>query len=111
MRRLIILGLVALASRARPASAAEQITSFDVTIAVNADSRIDVTEAISYDFGSAEHHGIYRDIPVRYRTASGSYGLRLSNVRVVGTDNQPYSFHAARNGDNLRIRIGDETTT
>ena len=111
MRRLIILGLVALASLALPASAAEQITSFDVTIALNADSRIDVTEAMSYDFGSAERHGIYRDISVRYRTALGSYGLRLSNIRVVDTNNQPYPFHASRAGQNLRIRIGDPDAT
>jgi hypothetical protein len=49
-----------------PAFAQEQINSFDSKIQINTDATINVTETIKYNFGEAERHGIYRDIPIKY---------------------------------------------
>ena len=43
----------------------EQIRSYDVTIEIRTDDSLRITETIVYDFGSSEHHGIYRDVPTR----------------------------------------------
>jgi len=46
-----------------PVSAhAEQINSFDATYSIKQNGTVGVEEKILYDFGSTEHHGIYRTL-------------------------------------------------
>src|SRR5689334_12047053 len=61
-------GLAAFAPAVRSsAQAFESIRSYDVQIEIRTDDSLRITETIVYDFGSAEHHGIYRDVPTSYR--------------------------------------------
>lgn len=66
--------------------AGESIKSFDVEVRVNKDSSINVTEKIKYDFDNLtsgkELHGLYRDIPYKYRSEWGDYNFEFADVSV-----------------------------
>ena len=93
----------------------ERIESFDVEIVVNKDASIDVTEKITYFF-PRPRHGIYRDIPVIYKTDSGGkVRLDLENVKVSTFSEESFESHEwqsvpftnSRYGNYRRIKIGD----
>lgn len=86
---------------------AEEIKSFDAEIKINADSSINVSEKISYDFGSLQRHGIYRDIPIKYKARGGNYNLRISDISVVDEKGNGQTFSLSNEGSNKRIKIGD----
>ena len=93
----------------RPARA-EKIVSFESNVRAEKDASLDVDETIVYDFEGAQRHGIFRDIPTVYRRNAGTYSLRYE-VQSVGNKSggaRPYALE--RNGDDLRIRIGDANT-
>jgi predicted membrane protein DUF2207 len=103
------------AGLAGPAAAqvGERIRSYDVTIQIQDDGHLVIVETIDYDFGSAEHHGIFRDVPVRYR-----YDDRYDRVyrmdvlavqaRPAGT---PAQYSVDQVGPNEEIKIGDPDRT
>lgn len=90
--------------------AAEQIKSFHATLKINTDSSIDVRETILYDFGFGEKHGIFRDIPIKYKARGGSYNLRISNIVVTDENNNPLPAKISNQGKNKRLKIGDPDT-
>ncbi|MBU3964634.1 DUF2207 domain-containing protein [Patescibacteria group bacterium] len=85
----------------------EAIDSFDVIIKVNSDSTLNIEEQIKYNFGLADKHGIYRDIPIKYQARGGNYNLRISDIEVVNENGQPYKFAISSEGEYKRIKIGD----
>ena len=88
----------------------EKIDAFDVIIKIDQDASIKVEEAIQYDFGPVQKHGIYRDIPVRYKARGGNFSLRLGDVSVSDEMGNSYQFSISSEGDNERIKIGDADT-
>src|SRR3977135_1869921 len=71
--------------RAVPAAADDgwTIDSFDVVVTVNPDSTMAVSERLQVDFGTQQHHGIFRDIPVVYQWDQHSnrvYKLTVDSV-------------------------------
>jgi hypothetical protein len=90
----------------------ERILNYSVQIAVESTGDIFVTEVIDYDFGATERHGIFRDIPVRFH-----YDDRYDRIypvdvlSVKGSIDTPDQFEEEREGDLLRIRIGDPDRT
>lgn len=113
MKRLVFLAL-ALVAFVLPASVlaqtSESIRTFNVLARVDADRMLTVREEITYDFANVPHHGIYRDIPVRYSRNGGTYRLPLS-ILSVAMDSRPMEYTTSQNGDNLRIKIGDPDVT
>jgi len=89
------------------ALASEKIDNFSALIKINRDSSINVTENISYDFGTSMHHGIYRDIPIKYKARGGNYNLRISNVSALSNSGKPYKVEILSKGKYQRIKIGD----
>ena len=90
----------------------ERIASFDVRIQIERSGRIVVTETIVYDFGPNERHGIFRDLPVRFRyddTYDRVYPLEVRSVR--GSPGTPVGYQVEEEGSVLRIRIGDPDRT
>lgn len=85
----------------------EKINDFDVTIRMNRDSTINVSERINYDFGSLSKHGIYRDIPISYSARGGNYSLRINDISVTDENNSAYRFESSISGDDMRIKVGD----
>lgn len=94
------------------ASAADQgwrITSFAGTYVIQKDGTVDVQEQIDVDFGSLQKHGIFRDIPIKYRyDDSHSRLIDIAAVRVT-QDDRPETTRTETSGENLRIQIGDAT--
>jgi uncharacterized membrane protein len=88
---------------------AEVIRNFDSQIKINSDSSILITETINYDFATAEKHGIYRDIPVNYKTTLGnkSVSLEMQSVTKDGIDE---SYAISKIGSNKSIKIGELQT-
>lgn len=124
MRGLVLGLLSALALLApRPSRLAAQdtgwlITAFTTDFTVRQDRQIDVVERIEVDFGALEKHGIYREIPIRYRKTVGAganipagtvtYDLELLGVTdAAGT---ALETQVSR-GDRVRIRIGSPDIT
>src|SRR4051794_25528899 len=93
------------------AGAAERITSFKSEATVNADATVRFRETIAVvSEGSSIRHGIFRDIPTRYRDRTGlavNMGLDVSEVRRDGRV-EPYTIESISNG--TRIKIGSADT-
>ena len=87
--------------------AVERIDSFDATIKIREDAAIEVSEKIEYDFGVAQKHGIFRNIPVKYQARGGNYNLRISDISVADEKGAAYKFTTSYPGDNIQIKIGD----
>lgn len=70
--------------------AEENISYFDVTLQVNKDATINVTEDVFYNYDNLqsgkERHGLYRDIPYQYQADYGTFNFDFSDV-TVNTDN------------------------
>ncbi|MFC1678579.1 DUF2207 domain-containing protein, partial [Patescibacteria group bacterium] len=112
MRKLFFLFfLIAISAWAGPAIAQEQIESFVVNININKDTSIEVTEEIDYSFGDLEKHGIYRDIPYKYKTDDGDQIIKLTVISVIDNSGTPYQFKISKQGNNQRIKIGDPDKT
>jgi uncharacterized membrane protein len=105
MKRLaLLLALVVLAVPAR-AQRSYAIRSFDATIVVEADGTLDVTEAITAEF-TGQYNGIYRTIPVQYRTPQGfGWSLRLSLVGATDTDGHGLRVEQSREGHNVKYKV------
>ncbi len=103
---LLFLGTVVSAH----AQSTELIRDYAVDIIVHQDSSIRVREDIAYDFGASEHHGIFRDIPYKYKARGGTFTLRFTDIGVTDEKDQPYQFVTSTEGDSMRIKIGDPNT-
>jgi uncharacterized protein (TIGR04222 family) len=95
-----------------PARAEERIPSYEVEVDVRTDGTLHVREEVDYDFGSAERHGIFRTIPVRY-TYDDEYDrvIEISGLRVVSTTGAPSQVETSEEGASLVIRVGDPDRT
>ncbi len=90
------------------------ITSFHSDYAVQPDRSIHVVERIAVDFGRLRRHGIYREIPVRYRKVireglpleAGKLTFDLDLEKVTDGEGNELQTEIER-GDYVRIRIGD----
>lgn len=104
MRRLALLFSFLLLAAA-PAGARELvIQSFDVEVHVNADGAIDVTETIRPRF-IGQWNGIYRTIPVEYRTPQGfNYDLLLEPLGATG-EGGSLRYETSRERHYLKFKI------
>lgn len=90
---------------------AEYIENLDVDIVINDDATLDVTEYITYDFEKEKKHGIYRNIPVKYKTNSGNNrAIDLVNISVIDENDILRTFVVSREGKDIQIKIGDADT-
>ncbi|MGD8320608.1 MAG: DUF2207 domain-containing protein [Gemmatimonadota bacterium] len=92
-----------------PAGAAAQrsmsIQRFDATLRVEASGWTDVREEIQVRF-TGSWNGIYRTIPVEYRTPQGfSYRLFLKDVTVTGPGGEAYGFSSSRERHYRKLKI------
>lgn len=83
------------------------IERFQSDIHVAADAALEIVETIDVRFDSPRH-GIYREIPIRYRTDFGDRlrtPIEITSVRNVSGKDWPTKIETS--GDVLSIRIGD----
>ena len=114
-RRLALIAALAIvaiflaghASQAR-AQTGWTITSFDVVYTIDKTGTVAVTEDIAVDFASEQHHGIFRDMPVRYSyDDKHDRKIDVTNIDVRGADGNPIQFDTSSSGPNLRLTIGN----
>ncbi len=92
---------------AAPARAARSLTiaSFDAALVVGRDGGLRVTETIQARFTGA-WNGIYRTIPVEYRTSTGfSYGLDLDVESVTDADGRALRYETSRERQYRKLKI------
>lgn len=108
------LGLIVAAGllAAAPATGQEAIRRFEAQVSLAADGDFRVEEHITYDFGAARRHGIFRDIPVVYeRPWQGRYRIGVEMESVADEAGRPRPYRVSREGPHLRVRIGDPDQT
>ena len=100
-----VLGALLL-TLAPPAQARElRIEHFDSEIVVSAKGAIDVTETIQVRF-IGSWHGLYRDIPIEYRTPQGlNYTLFLDVKRVTDENGNSLKYESSRVRHYRRLKI------
>lgn len=100
---------------ARAADTGWVIERFASDIEIQKDGRLAITEAIDVDFQSlTDRHGIFREIPVRYRwdpdpTMERVYELSVQSVRDAA--GRSLTYETSTEGANFRIKIGDADRT
>lgn len=82
------------------------INNFDSEIVINQDSSITVKETIKVFFNQPKH-GIYRFIPVVYKTSDKTINSKLQVLSVVDENGRKYKYETSRSGDDVQIKIGD----
>jgi uncharacterized membrane protein len=103
--RPVLLLLVALAAPPAQAQRTLTIQRFDATIVVTPDGSIDVTESIAAEF-TGSWNGIFRTVPVVYRTPQGfNWTLRLDLLSVTGENGQPLEVQTTRERHYVKYRI------
>jgi uncharacterized membrane protein len=83
------------------------ISSFNSEITISEDSSILVRETIDVNFLTSKH-GIYREIPYRFKDDLGS--TVITPLKVVSVRNQTgaaWNYQVTKNGDVVNIKIGD----
>src|SRR5436190_24121649 len=72
------------AAHAQTPAFVEHIERFNVQMRVDGTGTLDVLERITYDFGTGEHHGIFRDL-VKSEVYTGKSGYdRVYRIHVGG---------------------------
>jgi Predicted membrane protein (DUF2207) len=113
-RALAALVLAAWPLLPAPASAQgeEQILDYSVDLRIQLNGELLVTERITYDFGAAERHGIFRELPARVRYDDDNDRVyRLFVLGVQGSPGTPDQYQLENEGSVLRVRIGDPDQT
>lgn len=105
MRRLalgiLLLGVAAPLAAQRSLA----IKRFDAAITVERGGTVDVTETITVDF-SGSWNGLYRTIPVKYRTPQGfSWTLRLEDIRATDQAGTPLRVEQSRERHYLKLKM------
>jgi uncharacterized protein (TIGR04222 family) len=111
---IVVASLVCLlGSELAGAQSTETIHRYDVAIRVERDGSLTITEVIDYDFGSARHHGIFRDVPTTLRydgTSDRVYPLEVVSVTATGGAPAGYTVEDV-DGGKTEIKIGDPDRT
>jgi uncharacterized membrane protein len=106
-RRVLLLLTLLLMTAVAPALAARSlvIQEFDADILVNPDATIDVTETIRPQF-TGSWNGIYRTIPVEYRTSQGfNFTLLLDLVSITDEAGNPLRYQQSRERHYQKVKI------
>ncbi|HEX7276709.1 MAG TPA: DUF2207 domain-containing protein, partial [Acidimicrobiales bacterium] len=110
----VVLGLGVVAHPAAGAAqfGNERIVAYDVTITIERSGDLAVTEVIDYDFGVAQRHGIFRNIPVRLHYDDRYDRVYPLTVRsVVGSPGTPDQYEVSTQGGDTVPKIGDPDQT
>ncbi len=103
----VLIGVFVFGDDARAQTNAETILHFDVVAAIQADASVHIQETIVYDFGINQKHGIFRYIPVSYKTSAGNKTISINTISVSDENSTPYQFTHSQSGSKVQIKIGD----
>ncbi len=109
---LVLVAVALVPSGAASAQGFEAIPAYDVDIAIESNGDILVTEVIDYDFGSADRHGIFRNIPVRFHYDDQYDRIYpLDVISVQGSPGTPDEYEESTSGGDKVLKIGDPDRT
>jgi uncharacterized membrane protein len=108
---LLLLPCLLVVSRPARAVRAQEgwtIGSFDATYNIREDGTVLAAEDILVDFGTEQHHGIFRYIPVEFEYQDSDYH-RIYDIDDIDVTegNEPIQYETTRTGPNLVLKIGD----
>jgi hypothetical protein len=105
--RHFLVSILVLFAFALPAAARQLIIRhFDERVTIHPNASIEVAEMIEVQFIGGPWHGIYRMIPVEYRTPLGlNQSLFLRPLSVTDDNGQPLRYETSRQGRYLRFKI------
>jgi uncharacterized membrane protein len=104
-RAAAVLALSLLAAAAAQAQRTLVIQSFDATIDVAADGSVRVEEVIVPKF-TGSWNGIFRTIPVQYRTPQGlNYTLRLDIESITDEEGRELRYESSRERHYRKLKI------
>jgi hypothetical protein len=88
--------------------AQERIKNFVVDMRVNTDGSVDITETITYDFGTQQRHGIYREIPlIKENEEKKKFIMKVTDFSVTDAEGAVREFQNESKRDTLSLKIGD----
>lgn len=85
----------------------EKINLYRVEMKLTKDGTANVAERIVYDFGRNQKHGIFRNIPMLYKTRRGNPHQNIKVTSVVNENNVAYKTKIS-GFNTLTLQIGDE---
>ena len=103
---LLATSYLLLATRVLAQDTGWVIDNFVSDIKIHPDTSVDITETIDVDFGSLQKHGIYRYIPVKYKTRLGNT-LNI-NFKLLSVNGQVTTTYES---DNVKLKIGNPDKT
>lgn len=86
----------------------ERIRSFESHVVILQSGKAEIQETITYDFGTNERHGIYRDIPIDYKDGETHYYVTAALQSAHDENKQEVKTNTEEIDGNLRVRLGDE---
>lgn len=93
------------------AFAGDEIKNFDVDIFLDKSGWVRVEEEIKYDFKNTLRHGIFREIPYKYKKGSHNYNIKINVLDVRDQDGKSYKYKIKKENGKLHIKIGDPNKT
>lgn len=92
------------------AAADYRITNFNSDIQIRQNTQLHITETIEVNF-TVPKHGIFREIPVIYRSPGKTIHSRLKVISVKDEFGKDYTYSIHGSGDAQQIKIGDPDST
>ncbi|GAA5222041.1 DUF2207 domain-containing protein [Membranihabitans marinus] len=106
MRYLIFYILIGLSWQL---TAQEEILSYDVDILIGTKNNIEVTEKITIrSEGNEIRRGIYRNFPISRPNANNVSEPTPIRIQSIKKDGKSEPFHTEKNGQELKVYIGDK---
>ncbi|HSG98689.1 MAG TPA: DUF2207 domain-containing protein [candidate division Zixibacteria bacterium] len=107
IRRIVVSLALALVVVTQARAEYFEIRDFHAAITVTADATLEITETIDVYFNTSRH-GIYREIPYKYRDDLGERIVTpLTVVSVTDDNGRARPYLTSREGSIVNIRIGD----
>ncbi len=106
---LLAFGLTGVAPKSQAIEnlGAFTITNFEVDILVKKEAVLEVEEVIEVNF-SEKRHGIFRNIPVKYKDDRGfDYNLKLKVLAVKDQNGDSIEYQISSSGGDKVLKIGD----
>mgnify|MGYP000165020117 FL=1 len=103
---IVVFSIFVFSNQVNAQNAGWEINNFDVQLEVLEDGSLQVTETIDVNF-IEQRRGIYRDLPIRYRTDLLPRYEPIGAIKVL-QNNAPAEVLIDKNRANVRIRVGNE---
>jgi uncharacterized membrane protein len=104
---LLIMFGMGRVTKVRAADEGWVIDNFHSEIQIRNDAKVMVVETIEVDFFDLQKHGIYRNIPIKYKGSGGnSLKVRFNVLDVTDQKNNKLKYQQNMDGNDVVLKIG-----